>query len=125
MLKRVVTVVLIVGIIGIIVYDVSRYATAQRSLRNATYDLATWAAQNADTMNRDQVAAQLVPMAEAKGVVVYQYGQSDRSVQVWAETTVGGTLVVGTVRNLFAGMPFSEATQSDFTIQDYREAGIQ
>lgn len=125
MLRRIVIIALVIAVIGLIINDASRYASAQRLLRDTTYDLATWAAGEATPTNRDAVAGDIAAMAAEKGVRVYQYGQSDQSVQVWAETTVEGTIVAGIVYNLFAGVPPAQVMDAEFIIKDYREAGIQ
>jgi hypothetical protein len=125
MVKRTITILLILAVLGIIAYDTWKYVSAQQRLRDATYELTRWAGENADTMSRDQAAAQLAAMGSERGVTVYQYGQSDQGVQVWTETTVDDTVVAGTVANLVAGTPLSEAVGAPFVIRDYREAGVQ
>lgn len=125
MVKRIITIVLVVAIIGVIISDAYAYSTAQRDLRDATYDLAMWAARSAPDMTRDQAAAQLAVMGAQRGVVVYQYGQDNDGVQIWTQANVGKTFVAGTVMNLINGKTFSEAREAPFVIRDYREAGVQ
>jgi Flp pilus assembly protein TadG len=124
MVQRTITIVLILAVVAIGVHDAWRYATAQQMLRDTTYDLARWAAENATTLSRDQAASQLAVMGASSGVTVYQYGQSSGGVQVWTETEVPSTIVAATIVNLLAGKPLSEATSAPFIIRDYREAGL-
>jgi len=124
-MKRAIIILVVLAILGIVISDAYRYSTAQQALRSATYDLATWAAQNAPRMSRDQVAGQLAAMGTQRGVVVYQYGQSGQGIQIWTRSTVPDTYVAGTIVNVFKGVALSEALDEPLVIQDYREAGMQ
>ena len=124
MIRRLVVIALVVAVLGIAIADTYRYATAQQHLGSTTYDLATWAAQNASAFDRDQMANKLAADAAAEGITVYQYGQTDNAVQVWTESKVEGTFVAGLVVNLLRGASFSEALGSSFIIRDYQEAGV-
>lgn len=123
-LLRLVLIVLLVATAGIAIHDTMRYATAQRHLRDATYELAQWSAQRIDTQSRDEIANQLPPMAQPLGVVVYQYDQTQQKAQVWARYEVKDTIALGVIVNLIRGAGFSEARTMPWTIEDYREAGI-
>jgi len=125
MVKRIITIVLVVAVLGVVISDAYAYSMAQRSLRAATYDLAMWAAKSAPDMTRDQAAAELAVMGPERGVVVYQYGQDNDGIQIWTQSTVGKTFVAGTLMNLMDGKSFSEAREAPFVIRDYREAGVQ
>jgi len=125
MVKRIITIVLVVAVLGVVISDAYAYSMAQRSLRGATYDLAMWAAKSAPDMTRDQAAAELAVMGPERGVVVYQYGQDNDGIQIWTQSTVGKTFVAGTLMNLMDGKSFSEAREAPFVIRDYREAGVQ
>jgi hypothetical protein len=120
-----VSIALIVAVLGVVISDTYRYAVAQQSLGSTTYDLATWAAQNSSSMSRDEVGREIAATAAAKGVRVYQYGQTENAVEVWTETDVKNTLVAGAIVNMLRGKSFSESWGSAFTIRDYREAGAQ
>lgn len=102
-----------------------RYGMRQKVLNDATYELARWAAENADTLSRDQAASRLAQMGAARGITVYQYGQTDQNVQVWTQTNVTGTIIAGTFSSLMQGKSFDQARSAPFIIRDYREAGIQ
>jgi Flp pilus assembly protein TadG len=124
MIRRYVTIIVIVGVLALVAYDASRYITEQRQLRDATYELARWGAENATRLNRDAAARELAVMGAERGVTVYQYGQTTQGVQVWTESRVDGTLVLGTVANMLSGSSFSEASSKPYLIHDYREAGL-
>ncbi len=123
MLRRLIIIALVLAVIGVVIHDLSTFASAQRDLGDATYDLATWAARNTDGLSRDKAAAKVAAEGTRHGVTVYLYDQSDRSVEVWTRSYVDGTFVAGPVVNLVRGMPFSEALSEPFEITDYQEAG--
>lgn len=125
MIKRVVTIVLVVAVLGIAISDTYRYAVVQQRLRSTTYDLATWAAQNSSSFDRDEMARKLAATAAQEGVTVYQYDQTENSVRVWTQAEVRDTIVIGAVVNLMRGQDPSDSTGSTFTLRDYREAGAQ
>lgn len=124
MAQRTVAIILILAVVAIGAHDAWRYGSAQQRLRDTTYELARWAADNASTLSRDKAAAQLAAMGAEEGVTVYQYGQTARKIQIWTETEVPNTVVAATIVNMVAGKPFSEARSAPFMIRDYREAGI-
>jgi Flp pilus assembly protein TadG len=124
MAQRTIAIILILVVVAIGAHDAWRYASAQQQLRDTTYELARWAAENASTLSRDQAAVQLAAMGAKDGITVYQYGQSPQKIEIWTETEVASTIVIATVANMIAGKPFSEATSAPFMIRDYREAGI-
>lgn len=125
MIQRTLGIILILAIIAVGGYDAWRYTETQERLRKTTYELARWAAENASTLSREQAAQQLVTMATAKEVVVYQYGQTENGAQVWTQAEVKDTIVAGIIANMVAGKPFAEARKAPFIIRDYREAGFQ
>lgn len=125
MVRKTVLIVVVVAIVAIAVNDVWRYTAAQRRLRDTTYSISRWAAENAMTRTRDDVAAELVEMARPAGVTVTVYGQTDMGVQVETKTEVPGVIVAGGIVNLMQGASFSEAWSRPLTIKDYRTAGVQ
>jgi len=125
MIKRTLGILLVLAIVGIAVHDLWRYVSAEQRLQDATYELARWAAENADGMRREQAGVQLVAMATPMGVKVYQYDQTDSGIQIWTETSVPDTIVVGTIANLIEGRPVSESIGAPFTVRDYQEAGMR
>ena len=125
MIRRSIIVILVLAVLAIGANDAWRYVQAQQRLRDTTYTVARWAAENAPSQSRDAIAAQLVTMAAPSGVTVTMYGQNDTGVQVWAKTEVPGTIVTSTLANLLVGKSLAEASASPMTIKDYREAGIR
>jgi len=125
MVRKTLLIVLVVAVVALIANDVWRYTQATQRLRDTTYTISRWAAENAPSSSRDDVAAEIVQMARPSGVTVTMYGQSETGVQVWTQTEVPGVIVAGTLVNLLQGMSFSEARNSPLTIKDYRVAGIQ
>lgn len=124
-MKRFIVGVVIVALLLVAANDLWRYVESQRRLRDTTYTVSRWAAENAQTMSRDQAAASIASMAAASGVTVTMYGQTDDGVQVWTQTEVPGTIVAATVANLLVGKGLSQAVAEPFTIRDYRRAGIK
>lgn len=124
-MKRVIIAVVVLALLGVVVYDASKYFSAVRELRGITYTLAASASTSAPTMSREQAGTALVRQAAADGVRVYQYDQDERRVRVWTERDVNGTVILGTVWNIVTGVPFADALNRPFTINDYQEAGIR
>lgn len=124
MLKRLIIIALILAVVGVVIHDLSIFASAQRALGDTTYDLATWAAHNTEGMKRDKAAAKVAAEAARHNVTVYQYDQSERQVEVWTRAEVPGTIVAGPIVNLVRGVSFPEALSAPFEITDYHEAGI-
>lgn len=123
MIQRFIAVVLVVLVVGVSANDIWRYAEAKQQLRDATYDLAKWGADNAGNQTRDQAANAILPLAAQKGVTVYMYGQGQNSAQVYAQMEVPGTIVAGIIANMMLGDSFSVARTKPWIIKDYREAG--
>jgi Flp pilus assembly protein TadG len=125
MVRQTIVIVLVVALLAVIGNDVWRYVQAQQRLRDTTYTISRWAAENALDESRDHVAKELVEKAAPAAVTVTMYGQSDTGVQVWTQTEVPGLIFAGTLVNMMQGKPFAEASSSPLVIKDYREAGIQ
>lgn len=125
MLKRLLGLILTLAILFVVVNDVWRYATAQRALRYATYDIATWAAENAEGMPREKAAQEAVRLAEPEGVTIIGYDQDSEVARIWAQKEVSGTIVASIVANMLEGKKFEEARKAPFYISTYREAGIR
>jgi len=125
MIRRTIVIVLVLAVLAVAANDIWRYAQAQQRLRDTTYTIARWAAENALSESRDEVASKLVTMAGPSGVTVTMYGQTETGVQVWTQTKVEGTIVASTLANLLVGKPFAEASSTPFIIKDYRVAGIE
>ena len=105
--------------------DLVRYLSAQTALRNGTNDLVTWAAANGRGVPRDQIATALVTQAAKDDIRVYQYGQTDVSMQIWTEADVKGTWVVGPYIAVIHGVPLKSAFKTPFVIRDYGGAPYQ
>lgn len=123
-MRRLLGTLLVLALIGIAANDIVRVARASSHLRGVTYDLALSAAEDAVSMPRDKVASQLYKDAEAQGVTLYAYDQTDSVVRVFASQEVTSTIVAGPVYNLMLGAPLKEAISTPLTIQDRRNAGI-
>jgi hypothetical protein len=125
MTRRIVITIVVVAIAAVVANDAWRYATAQRQLRDTTYELARWAGENAPDMPRDALAAELATMARQRGVTVYEYGQNDQGIELRTRTSVEGILLIDGVQNLLNGAPVSEAFETPLAITDYRKAGTR
>ena len=125
MVRKTIVIVLVIALVAVVANDVFRYAQAQQRLRDTTYDLARWAAENAPSASRDAIAKDLVAQAGPSGVTVTMYGQTDTGVQVWTQAEVPGLIVAGGLVNLLRGVPLGEAMSTPVTIKDYLEAGIR
>jgi len=123
--RRFIVGAVIVALLLIAVNDIWRYVETQQKLRETTYTIARWAAENAPSMKRDAVANEIVAMAAPSQVTVTMYGQNDQGVQVWTQKEVSGTIVAGTLANMLLGKSFSEAMAAPFVVKDYRQAGIK
>ena len=123
-MRRLLGTLLVLALIGIAANDIVRVARASSHLRGVTYDLALSAAEDAANLPRDKVASQLYKDAEAQGVTLYAYDQTDNVVRVFASQEVTDTIVAGPVYNLMLGAPLKEAISTPLTIQDRRNAGI-
>jgi Flp pilus assembly protein TadG len=125
MVRKTLVIVLVIALVAVIANDVFRYAQAQQRLRDTTYDIARWAAENAPSSSRNAMAKALVAKASPSAVTVTMYGQTDTGVQVWTQAEVPGLIVAGGLVNLLKGMPLNKAMSSPLTIEDYREAGVR
>lgn len=121
MLKRIMVILAIV-LIGIGVNDVAKYVKGQADLRESTYDLTRWAADNVRGQSREEAARRVAEQAAPDGVTIYQYGQTEEGIQIWTSREVEGTVFAGTVMNLIQGMSFAEARKAPFRITDYQES---
>lgn len=123
-MKKFITIVIVIAVIGVIINDVSRFATAKRHLGDATYELARWAADRVPTTSREDIAAVINTEAAPLGVKVYQYDQTENKAKVWTSSEVEDTVILGTIVNLTEGMSFEKARKSPWVITHYQEAGI-
>lgn len=121
-MRRFLTIAVVLGLLVVIVHDVSIYARAQRNLRSTTYDVTQFAGNGTKDWGREQAAARVAQMAAPRGVEVYQYNNTETTVQVWARSQVQGTWVAGIIANLISGKSFSEAKTAPFVITNYRES---
>lgn len=124
MLRRLLFIITFIGLLGIAANDVSRIATAYKELRGVTYDVTRWAAENAATMSRDQAAARILADAQAQGVTLYAYDQTDKAVRVYTSAEVRGTIIAGPIYNMVEGATLEEAYDRPLTIRDHRDAGF-
>ncbi len=125
MIRRSIVIILVLAVLAVAANDTWRYVQAQRRLRDTTYTIARWAAENAPSSSRDAIADELVTMAAPAGVTVTMYGQDDAGVQVWTKTDVPGLIVLGTAMNLAQGKSLGEAMSTSPSVKDFRRAGIR
>jgi hypothetical protein len=124
-MKRLLVVVFVVAILAVGLNDLSRWASAQRTLTGVTQDLATRAAgELGNKMSRDQIAADIAQLGASQGVTVYQYDQTAQGVSVWTQTSVTKTIVLGPGMALLAGVPFKDAKTAPYMIRSFKTAGI-
>ncbi len=121
-MKRVIGVLILIGILAVVLNDGGRWFNAKSSLRTSTNELASWAANYARNLPRDQAAAELVNQANVKLIRVSQYGQDQNGIQIWTEADVHGTWVLGPLLALNRGLPFDQATGAAFVIRDHAVA---
>lgn len=125
-MKQIIVIVLIVAALGIAANDIARAASAQKHLGEVTYTVTKQAGDlAAQGKSREQAGGQIATAAQQQGVTVYQYGQTDRVVQVWTMQNVDGTIVAGTVAAMLDGEPVGTALGSPLVLKDYREATFQ
>jgi Flp pilus assembly protein TadG len=124
-IRKTVVIAIVVACVAVIANDAWRYIEAQQRLRETTYTVARWAAENAPSQSRNEIVRQIVAQAAPSGVTITMYGQADTGVQVWTQTDVRGTIVAGTLLGLIRGKSLSEAPATSPIIKDYREAGIR
>lgn len=124
MIRRLFGTIVIVAIVGIAINDVWRVADATTHLRGVTYDVTRWAAENAEGLSRDEAAAKILADAQAQGVTLYAYDQTEKAVRVYTSAGVEGTIVAGPVYNLIEGSSIAEALKKPLTIRDHRDAGF-
>lgn len=124
MMRRLLGAIVVIAVLGIAVNDIWRVFDAESHLRGVTYDLTKWAAENVHDLPRDQAAAKILADAQAQGVTLYAYDQTEKAVRVYTSQEVHGTVVAGPVYNMLAGASFAEAISSPLTIRDHRDAGF-
>lgn len=124
-MRKLLAALVVVAVLAIGFNDAGRYAVRQKELNDVTYELAAWAADHTDRLSRDQAAAELARMGAARGITVYQYGQTEQNIQIWTQAEVTGTIIAGTVINLTKGLPFAQARNAPIVIRDYQEAGVK
>lgn len=125
MVQRTIGILLIIAVLAIAAHDAWRFTTAHNALRDATHDLALWAAENTEGIESAVAANAVAKQARAKAVELMRFERAGQRVRVWTRSQVTDTLVAGTIANLVAGMSLSEARRAPLTIRDYREAGFQ
>ncbi|MCL2503255.1 MAG: hypothetical protein FWE94_01375 [Coriobacteriia bacterium] len=126
-LGKVLLILLVVVLLGVIIHDLAKFATAQRTLNLATYDLTVWTAGQtggSSKLTRDQGAQIAADEAAARGITLWQYDQTERRVFLWTESTAPNTIAIGTVVNMFRGMSFDEARTTPMRITSHHEASV-
>ncbi len=112
-MKKLLTIVLVVGLVATFVNDIGRYAKTR-------YDLSTIALQTADSLvsekdtPRDTNARAAAQFAAEEGATVYLFDQDDTGVSVWVQMPVEGTWVLSPAMGLVSG----EGIDAPFYLQD-------
>jgi len=121
-MKRVIGVLLLIGVLALLLNDGGRWFNAKSSLRTSTSELAGWASTYARNLPRDQAAAELVSQANSRLIRVSQYGQDQNGIQIWTEADVHGTWVLGPLAAVNRGVPINQATGAVLVVKDYAQA---
>ena len=116
-------ILLVVALLGTTIHDLSKLGVAQRELSEKTYDLTVWASNSVHGLPEEQGRALVMQEGADRGIVVYQYERKNNRVELWAESTVPGTVVIGTIVNLTRKMPFNAARTQPFRITSHHGAG--
>lgn len=122
MIRRVIWILLLLAIVALVLNDGGRWFNTRSSLSEATSELGAWASSNLSAQTRDQAANAIAEKASQAGITVYQYGQDPNGVQIWTQTDVRGTWVLGPYAALVRGVPFKQALHSPFVVRDYVQA---
>ena len=109
---------LVIGVIAVVANDGGRYSNAKYDLGTVTERVADDVANAARGNTREQSAALAAKLAQPDGVRVYQFGQDDQGIQVWTETTVPGTWVLGPFLAWRSGKPLD----TPLVVRDYAAA---
>lgn len=121
-MRRVLWIVFLVAIVVVVLNDGGHWFNARSNLSQQTSQLGAWASTTVANQSRDQAAASLVEKAQESGIRVYQYGQDANGVEIWTETDVKGTWVLGPYVAVLKGVPFKKAIGSPLVIRDYVQA---
>jgi len=124
-MRRFIVAILVIGVLALAASDAWRIVSAQRTLRDTTFDLTGWAAEHAAETDRDTVARELANQAAPAGVRVTQYGQTEIDVQVWTEIDVTGTVVAATVANMVLGKSYAEAQAAPLVLHHFQQTRFQ
>jgi len=122
MIRRVLWIVILVAIVAVVLNDGGRWFNTRSNLSQATSELGAWASSNLSSVTRDQAADAIAKKAGEAGITVYQYGQDPNGVQIWTQTDVTGTWVLGPYAALVRGVPFKQARHAPFVVKDYVQA---
>lgn len=123
-MKKTITTLVIIALVGIAANDVYRYATVQKHVNDVALSLAGWAQENTSVQTRDQAAAALVATAAEQKVEITGYDQQGSRVILTARQEVPGTIVLGAIVNLTQGIGFKEAWKTPFYAKIRRERGL-
>ncbi len=124
-MKRLVGILLVVGIAVVLINDVGRWVNSQSQLNEKTAQLAEWAATNVHAQSRDAGARAVAGEGAARGVYVYQYDQDQSSAQIWSSLDVPGTWVIGPWVAVSKGSPLAQAWGAPFVVRSYQQAPFQ
>jgi hypothetical protein len=115
--KKLLIVIVALAIIGVVVNDATQYYSAYSGLTTSLYQLSDWATQSATHMPQDQFAQELGKRGEAQHIRVTQFSIEPHAVNIWAESDVTGTWVIGPYVAMSTGTPFNKAMGATFVIK--------
>lgn len=121
-MKRILWILFLVAVLAVVFNDGGRWFNGRQNLADATSQLGAWASTNLSAQTRNEAANAIAQRAAQGGITVYQYGQDPSGVQIWTETDVNGTWVIGPYLALVKGTPFQQALHSPLVIHDYVQA---
>jgi hypothetical protein len=122
-MKRYLKIALVLAVLALILNDGGRWGQAAIDLRTSTGTVLDQAALSARRATQPQLADQLAQQSAIQGIRVTQFATTPSGVHIWTEEDVMGTWVVGPYLAMSAGVPFSRAFKTPFTVRyDAEEA---
>jgi hypothetical protein len=122
-LKRILTIALVVAIVAIPINDIGRYLSSYYNLDNISRDVAFQAASQARRVTgRDALAAYAAQYALERGVTVKYFDMTIDKIDVTTTMAVPGTWVWGPVVAASKGLPWSQWWNTPLVIEAKAES---
>jgi hypothetical protein len=122
MIRRAIVIAIVIVGVVVIANDAWRYVEAQQRLRDTTYSIARWAAENAPSQSRNEVAREIsatLRLASQSRCMVRQTRACKSGLSPTCEHHPGQP-----ARGPHSNKSFQDAA-SPHRSKDYREAGIR